>query len=481
MSLKLKYALVTVGALALAAATGCTDADPDDDAHADEATEEFSSSVLASGLSNPWELLVGPDERLWVTERTAGEVTQIDLADGASTTVLEIPDVLISDRAQDGLLGMALHPELLAGEENQFVYLSYVYDGDPGAPVEHRAKIVRYTYDEAARRLTGPVDLLTGLPASVDHNSGRLLFGPDDKLYYSIGDQGNNQFSRFCETIQAQRLPTAAEAEAEDWTAYQGKILRLELDGSIPSDNPTLDGVVSHVYTWGHRNPQGLVFADDGRLFSSEHGPKSDDELNLIESGGNYGWPRVVGHADDQAYVYGNWSESEEPGCDALEYSDFAIPDSVPQQSESDFDDAAFTPPVRTFFTVESDYHFEDSKCTGVYFICWPTLAPSSLEHYGAADGVPGWADSLLMPSLKYGTVYRLPLEGDQVDEPIAMWESVNRYRDVAVGPDPTVFYVATDSGNMARGADGAPTDVLENPGSILEFRYTVEGRADTG
>lgn len=479
MTVNLKHAVLTAGVLALVASAGCTDAGSGDAADAvrvGEASESFSSSVLASGLSDPWELLVGPDQRLWVTERTAGKVTQVDLADGAATTVLEIADVLVSDRAQDGLLGMALHPDLLVAEENQFVYLSYVYDGDPGAPVEHRAKIVRYTYDGAARRLTDPVDLLTGLPASIDHNSGRLLFGPDEKLYYSIGDRGNNQFSRFCERIEAQRLPTAAEVAAEDWTAYQGKILRLELDGSIPPDNPALDGAVSHVFTWGHRNPQGLVFTGDGRLFSAEHGPKSDDELNLIEAGGNYGWPRVVGYADDRAYVYGNWSESEDPDCGALAYDDFAIPDSVPQQAESDFDDPAFVPPVRTFFTVDADFPFEDPKCAGLNFICWPTLAPSSLEYYGDADGVPGWADSLLMPSLKYGTVYRLPLDGEEAGEPIAMWESVNRYRDVVVGPDPTVFYVATDSGNMARGADGSPTDALEEPGSILEFRYEGEG-----
>jgi PQQ-dependent dehydrogenase (s-GDH family) len=459
-----------LGATVLAVTAGCTDSGPEA-----EAAEPFSSSVLATGLSDPWELLLGPDERLWVTERTAGRVTQVDLADGATTTVLEVPDVLITEQTQDGLLGMALHPGLLAGGEDQFVYLSYTYDAHPGAIEDRRAKIVRYTYDEAARQLLAPVELLTGIPASIDHNAGRLVFGPDEKLYYTIGDQGNNQFSRFCETIQSQRLPTAAEMEAGDLTAYQGKILRLELDGSIPADNPVIEGVQSHVFTWGHRNPQGLVFAPDGRLFSSEHGPKSDDELNLIEPGGDYGWPNVLGYVDDRAYVYGNWSESEGPGCGSLMYDDFAIPASVPQQTESQAGEDTSVPPVATFFTVDSDYEFADPKCSEVYFICWPTLAPSSLEYYGAADGVPGWSDSLLMPSLKYGTVYRLPLEGDGVAEPIPMWETVNRYRDVVAGPDPTVFFVATDSDRSARGEDGAPTTALEDPGSILRFEYTGE------
>jgi PQQ-dependent dehydrogenase (s-GDH family) len=463
-----------MGAIASAFAVGCAAAGSDAGTRTEASVEPFSSSVVATGLGNPWELLVGPDERLWVTERTAGRVTQVDRADGATTTVLEIPDVVVTDHAQDGLLGMALHPDLLLGEENPFVYLSYVYDAGTAAEPERRVTIVRYTYDEAERRLGDAVALLTGLPASVDHNAGRLVFGPDQRLYYTIGDQGNNQFTRFCEPIEAQRLPTADEVESEDWAAYQGKILRIELDGSIPPDNPELDGVVSHVYTYGHRNPQGLVFGPDGTLFSSEHGPKSDDELNLIEPGGNYGWPHVAGYADDRAYVYGNWFEASDPDCDELEYSDDGFPDSVPQQPESAFD-STFAPPLRTFFTVDSDHDFQDPRCATMYFICWPTLAPSALEYYSAADGVPGWSDSLLMPSLKYGTVYRLPLDGGDVGEPIAMWDTVNRYRDVAVGVDPTVFYVATDSGGMARGADGAPTGALDNPGSILEFRLVAE------
>jgi PQQ-dependent dehydrogenase (s-GDH family) len=467
---RLKFIAATLSTLALAATAGCTDAGADA-----EPAEAFSSGVLADGLSNPWELLLGPDGRLWVTERTAGRVTQVDLADGATTTVLEVPDVLITDGTQDGLLGMALHPALLSGGEDRFVYLSYTYDEDPGVIEERRAKIVRYTYDEAARQLIAPVELLTGIPASIDHNAGRLVFGPDEKLYYTIGDQGNNQFSRFCEPIQSQRLPTAAEIEDGDLTAYQGKILRLELDGSIPADNPVIEGVQSHVFTWGHRNPQGLVFAPDGRLFSAEHGPKSDDELNLIEPGGDYGWPHVLGNVDDRAYTYGNWSASEGPGCESLEYDDFAIPASVPQQAESEAEEDGSVPPVATFFTVDSDHAFADPQCSQVYFICWPTLAPSSLEYYSADGGVPGWSESLLLPSLKYGTVYRLPLDGDGVAEPIAMWETVNRYRDVAVGTEPTVFYVATDSEKSARGADGTPTTALEDPGAILRFEYTGE------
>ena len=87
-------------------------------------------------------------------------------------------------------------------------------------------------------------------------------------------------------------------------------MLRLNLDGSIPSDNPMIGGVRSHIYSYGHRNPQGLVFAPDGKLYESEHGPNTDDEVNLIRAGGNYGWPHVAGYRDDQSYAYANWSAS---------------------------------------------------------------------------------------------------------------------------------------------------------------------------
>ena len=108
----------------------------------------------------------------------------------------------------------------------------------------------------------------------------------------------------------------------------------LNPDGGIPDDNPVINGVRSHVYTYGHRNPQGLVFVGD-LLFEAEHGPSSDDEINLLVAGGNYGWPHVAGFRDDQGYVYGNWSAA--PDCEKLAKSYFPtdIPASVPQQKLS--------------------------------------------------------------------------------------------------------------------------------------------------
>jgi PQQ-dependent dehydrogenase (s-GDH family) len=437
----------------------------------------FSSRTLATGLENPWEITWGPDDMLWVTEKSAGRVTRVSPADGTKTTAVTIGDVLATPNSQDGLLGMALHPGLLKPGADQYVYVAYTYDADPASTVKRQAKIARYTYDQGTQQLGNPVDLITGLPASNDHNSGRLKYGPDGKLYYTIGDQGSGQFDNFCKPILSQLLPTKTQVEARDFSAYQGKILRLDPDGAIPADNPVLDGVRSHVYTYGHRNAQGIAFDPTGRLYSSEQGPKTDDEINLIESGRNYGWPRVVGAIDDKAYVYGDWSASTNPSCELLRYSDFVIPASVPTQAESTFNDPAFTPPLRSLYTVESDYVFENPDCAANfrYFICWPTIAPSSLEVY-TSTAVPGWATSLLMPSLKDGVVYRLKLDesGNPIGEPSALWRTVNRYRDTTVSGDGQTFYVSTDkAGAAAKDLSGKPTNTLANPGAILEFRHS--------
>ena len=166
-----------------------------------------------------------------------------------------------------------------------------------------------------------------------------MKIGPDRKLYYTIGDQGNDQLGNYCVPIESQRLPTQAEIQAKNYAAYVGKSLRLNLDGSIPNDNPQIAGVRSHVFTYGHRNPQGIDFGPDGTLYESEHGPKTDDEINILKAGANYGWPHVAGLKDDKAYEYARWAESTTP-CAQLKFSDLAIPPSVPREPESAFTQA---------------------------------------------------------------------------------------------------------------------------------------------
>ncbi|MGH3921662.1 MAG: glucose/sorbosone family PQQ-dependent dehydrogenase, partial [Pseudonocardiaceae bacterium] len=376
-------------------------------------SEPFRFRVLATGLADPWEIAWGSDGFLWVTERFAKTVTRVNPADGSKTTVLTIADAYAS-QSQDGLLGMAFQPNFGKGSGNNDVYLAYTYDISTGGAVDRRAKIVRYTYDPAAQALNNPADLIAGLPASMDHNSGRLLLGPDQKLYYSIGDQGNNQFERFCNPIQAQGLPSANDVEVQNWATYVGKILRLNPDGGIPSDNPVINGVRSHIYSYGHRNPQGLVFGSESRLFSAEHGPKADDEINLIQAGRSYGWPFVSGFKDDQAYVYANWSASTTPPCPTLRYDSYASPPSVPQLRETAWNSPDYVEPLKTLYTVPNGHNFQDPACGGQSYICWPSIAPSSIDFVAPnKGGFEPWRNSLLVTSLTNGALYGLRLTED--------------------------------------------------------------------
>lgn len=168
---------------------------------------------------------------------------------------------------EGGLLGIALHPNFA---DNGFVYLYSTTD--TGGTLSNRVE--RYRLDGQTFR--DRTEILTGIPASANHDGGALAFGPDNKLYITTGDAGN-------------------EDTAQDRQSLAGKILRLNPDGSVPDDNP----FGSAVWSYGHRNPQGIAWDQQGRLWSTEHGrsgiQSGYDELNLIEKGANYGWPIIEG------------------------------------------------------------------------------------------------------------------------------------------------------------------------------------------
>jgi len=420
--------------------------------------ERFSMRVVTTGLVNPWQMRWGPDGRLWVTERSGKRIVRVNPADGSRTIALTIADAL-QRHAQDGVLGLALHPDLLKNRGSDFVYVALTHDADPGSAEVRRLKIRRYTYDARAETLGSPTDLLDDLPAGEDHISGRLVFGVDQKLYVTIGDQGYNQLSLYCTPIRAQELPTADDVRSRNFQRYEGKVLRIELDGSVPSDNPTLGGVRSHIYSYGHRNAQGLIQAPDGKLYASEHGPSMDDELNLIQAGRNYGWPYVAGYADDRVYVYADWSRSAPAPCSTLKFNDIVAPPSVPQQKETAWSAPDFTPPLRTFFTVGPEYKFAEQGNA--------TIAPSGIDVYTTATGgIPGWARSVLVTGLIRGTVYRVKLNeaGDAAVGPtLEYFKARDRYRDVMVGPDGRTIFVATDATSQT------------HPGAILAFTYQTD------
>ncbi|MGH3785237.1 MAG: glucose/sorbosone family PQQ-dependent dehydrogenase [Pseudonocardiaceae bacterium] len=464
--------VLVMAAMLVLSITGCTTSREQSSGDA-RWGEPFTFRVLTTGLADPWEITWGPDGFLWVTEKTGRKVTRVNPSDGSKHTVITIADVYSSE-SQDGLLGMAFRGDFLKG--NNDIYLAYTYDADPGPVVDRRAKIARFVYDPAMQTSNQPVDVITNLPASTDHNSGRLLVGPDQKLYYSIGDQGNNQFQRFCNPIRAQDLPTTEDVGVQNWATYVGKVLRLDIDGSIPSDNPVIRGVRSHIYSYGHRNPQGLVFGPDGRLFSAEHGPKADDEINLIQAAKNYGWPYVSGFRDDQSYTYANWSASATPSCADLRYDNFASPPSVPQSRETAWSDPNYAEPMKTLYTVPNGHSFRDLACGEQSYICWPSIAPSSIDYVPAGDGgFDGWRNSLLVTSLKNGSLYslRLAQDGGWVQGDITQWfKTTNRYRDLALSPGGRTVYIATDTTGRTGPKFGTPTEKLDNPGAILAFTF---------
>ncbi len=437
---------------------------------ADKATiataEPFKGTVLTTNLDEPWEMLWGPDNMLWVTERHGKRITRVNPQTGAKEVAATINEVFVGPQ-HEGILGMAFSPDMTANKGQ--VYVAYTYKNDKGDELE---KVVRLDWDANKKQLVNPHTIIEGIPAGNDHQGGRLLFGPDGKLYLSKGELGHNQWGNYCKPIAAQNIPTAEEIKNKDYKNYLGKVFRMNPDGSIPDDNPTINGVKSHIFTYGHRNPQGLVFVDQ-YLYSSEQGPSSDDEINLLKAGGNYGWPHVAGFQDNNAYVYANWSKA--PNCENIKYDPNVIPKGVPTQKESEWHADNFVPPVKTFYTVRDGYNYTDDNCSSTPYLCWPTIAPASITYYPAKGAITSWQNSLLVTSLKNGALYKLPLSQDKAQpqgDIKVYFHTANRYRVARVSPDGKTIYIATDTTGPVLDQNGKPTEKLANPGSILKFEY---------
>ncbi|MDR0932312.1 MAG: PQQ-dependent sugar dehydrogenase [Victivallales bacterium] len=435
------------------------------------ALNPFQGYVLTTDLENPWNIVWGPDDYLWVSERSGKRITRINPETGEKKLVGTIDEAYPDPKTpHEGVLGFALSPDMLKGGDD-YIYVFYTHRVNG----QRLARIARYTYNLKTQTMGDPQIIIDGIPAGSDHNGGRLIFGPDKKLYLSKGEMGHNQFLNACLPIEAQRLPTTVEVAKKDWTAYVGKVLRLNPDGSIPADNPVLSGVRSHVFTYGHRNPQGLAFGPTGLLYSSEQGPSSDDELNLLESGGNYGWPHVAGFRDDHGYVYANYSAAAD--CKNLKWDANVIPAGVPQQKETSWNAPNFKEPLKTFYTVPMGFNFSDARNAGdgLDYVCWPTVGASSVLYYPEKGVVPFWRNSLMMTSLKNGSVYvaKLGQSGKQLQGDVGrFFRSENRYRSLAIDPEGRRLFVITDNGGSGRDDALVPTTVMKNPGSILVFRY---------
>ncbi|HZP25878.1 MAG TPA: PQQ-dependent sugar dehydrogenase [Dehalococcoidia bacterium] len=233
-------------------------------------------TTFVKGAAFPVDLAFAPDGRLFYNE-LGGNIRVVQ--DGrlqaqpfATLTVVRQPGY-----DEHGLLGLALDPQF---ESNHFVYVFYSVPNSDGSPQKQR--VVRFTDSDG--RGTNQTTILDNLPIGPGccHNGGRLAFGPEGKLYVSLGD-------------------TQSQDTAQDLSRLSGKILRVNPDGSVPSDNP-FPG--SPVFAYGLRNPFGLAFDPvTGDLLATENGPTSSDEINIIRRGGNYGWPTVTGTSSDARYI----------------------------------------------------------------------------------------------------------------------------------------------------------------------------------
>ncbi len=228
-------------------------------------------------LDWPTALAFAPDGRIFFAERFSGTIRII--RDGA---VLPLPFYTLSNTAtsgEQGLLGLALHPDFPA---TPWVYAYHTFD-DPSGGLYNRIVRIRASGDNG----TSLEVVLDRIPAGSIHNSGVIAFGPDGTLFALLGDATSPNL-------------------AQDLSALNGKVVRLNADGTVPSDNPFV-GVVGanpYVYSYGHRNMFGIAFhPESGRVYVTENGPQDNDEVNLLVAGGNYGWPDVRGKANSPSYI----------------------------------------------------------------------------------------------------------------------------------------------------------------------------------
>ncbi|GGT49243.1 oxidoreductase [Streptomyces purpureus] len=238
-------------------------------------------STLTNDLKSPWGLAALPDGDLLVSSRDEGTITRVDAETGEQTRLGSVPGV--APAGEGGLMGLAVSPSYASDHQ---IYAYFTTESDN--------RIARMLHDErkpAGQQLGAPDTVLRGIPKGTIHNGGRIAFGPDKMLYAGTGETGDTGL-------------------AQDKASLGGKILRMTPDGQPVHGNPSADSVV---YSYGHRNVQGLAWDSDKRLWAAEFGQNTWDELNLIEPGKNYGWPEVEGTGSKPGFVepVAQWRTSE--------------------------------------------------------------------------------------------------------------------------------------------------------------------------
>ncbi|MCL6259452.1 PQQ-dependent sugar dehydrogenase [Aquiflexum sp. TKW24L] len=351
-------------------------------------------SELVTDLEVPWDIEAGIEGELWFTE-VNGAVYRLDLKKNQKTKVFQVPDLIA--KKSYGLLGMTVHPSL------GYVFLHYTFAIANDKKEETiKSRLVRYEFKEDT--LANPLILLDSIVGATYHNGSRLIISSDDKLFFSLGDVGQTE-------------------RTQDVSFFGGKILRMNLDGSIPTDNPIPNNLV---WAMGLRNSQGLAFGKNEKLYGSDHGPLNDDEVNLLIPNGNYGWPDVHGFIDTD-------NEKE-----------YALLHPIIE-------------PIQAWT---------------------PTLATAGLAYYGKSE-IPEWKNSLIIATMKGRSirVIHLSEDGNSMEsESIFLQKEFGRFRDVAVSPEGEIFISTSNRDWHPRFQPWMYEGLPEGPDRILKIRVLAEG-----
>lgn len=334
----------------------------------------FTAELFVDELQIPWGFAFLPDASILITEKS-GEL--IHFKDGKKTIIANTPKVY--QRGQGGFLDVVLHPNY---EDNGWIYMTYTSEtGDEkgGNTALMRAKLKDKTLTENEVLYKAGPNTTKG-----QHFGSRITFDTEGYLYFSVGDRG------------------ARDENPQDITRDGGKIYRLMDDGSIPDDNPFVgkDGAKTAIYSYGHRNPQGLItHPETGEIWDHEHGPRGGDEINIIRKGANFGWPVIT---------YG------------INYSGTEITDKTQMDG------------------MEQPIHY------------WvPSIAPSGMA-FVTSDAYADYKGNLLVGSLAFQYLERVVLDGNTVVSREKLLEGEGRVRDVREGPD-GLIYVAIESKGIYR------------------------------
>ena len=423
--------------------------------------QTFERSEMAVGLDNPWEIVYGPDGYLWISDKS-GKVVRVNPETGQNSTVFIADDYYgghNSEKAPCGkgigrnTFGLALHPDFL-NPENSLIYLIYSYNSGDDETPKTLFKIVALQWNAITQSAIFKEDIQTELANGYDHFGGRMISTTEngnDYLYYSTGDTGAHVEGCYETPEDNPNLTT------QDPYTKVGKIHRINIDGSIPDDNPIPGNTF---FTRGHRNPQGLVFnPGKGIVYDIEHGHATDDEINVLEKGMNYGWINVHGYHD------GNFDGE-------LEFVENYVP-------HPDIENDQLREPL---FAWGSDVSSSDN------YLDWFTVAPSDGIYYGS-NTIEQWTNSLLVVTLKNGSstnqeVFQFKLNEDGTSLAPSTSENPNpktffgededlngRLRDIALSPDGRKIFLITNNG----GKDPIIVYEAQSPSDVNDIDQSPE------